>query len=182
MTENIIRGSIFNIFGGGPRKPKITPDNLNSRQQIRILDLLSEGEIEGFASPSKEGLIQGTTAYDNACLKDIFLNNTPVLESTADSADPSDSDFNFADVGFDVRFGTSNQKKVKGVKATGSSTAVGVDVTKSLENGVTRQITDTTVDQVRVILDFPQLQKFNTKGDQLGSEVKLKIKVQEHTK
>ena len=54
MTENIIRG-----YGGGgdnPKKPKITPDNLNSRQQLRVLDLLSEGEIEGFATASKEGL------------------------------------------------------------------------------------------------------------------------------
>ena len=179
MTDNIIRGSIFGLFGGGgPKKPKITPDNLNSRQQIRVLDLLSEGEIEGFASPSKEGLTQGTSAYNNACLKDVFLSNTPVLESTADSSDPSASDFNFDNVGFDVRFGTSNQTKIKGVRATGSPISVGVDVTKSLANGVTRQITDSTVDQVRVILDFPQLQKFTTKGDQLGSKVELKIKVQ----
>ncbi len=178
MTENIIRG-----YGGGgnkPKKPKITPDNLNSRQHIRILDLLSEGEIEGFASPSKEGLTQGTTAYDNAALKDVFLNNTPVLESSASSSSPSDSDFNFADVGFDLRFGTSNQGKIRGVKATGTPTTLGfpVDVTKSLANGVTKQITDNTVDQVRVILDFPVLQKITSKGDQLGSKVKLKIKVQ----
>jgi len=176
MTENIIRG-----YGGGgdkPKKPKITPDNLNSRQQFRILDLLSEGEIEGFASPSKEELTQGTTAYLNSCKKDVFLNNTPVLESTADSSDPNDSDFNYSNVGFDVRFGTTNQTKVKGVKATGSPTVVGVTVTKSLTNGVTRQITDDTVDQVRVILDFPQLQKITSKGDQLGSKVKFKIKVQ----
>ena len=175
MTENIIRG-----YGGGnkPKKPKITPDNLNSRQQFRILDLLSEGEIEGFASPSKEGLTQGTTAYLNASKKDVFLNNTPVLESTANSTNPSDSDFNYSNVGFDLRFGTSNQEKIKGVKATGSPTAVGVTVTKSLTNGVTRQITDDTVDQVRITLDFPQLQKITSKGDQLGSEVKLKIKVQ----
>ena len=176
MTENIIRG-----YGGGgnkPKKPKITPDNLNSRQHIRILDLLSEGEIEGFASPSKEGLTQGTTAYDNAALKDVFLNNTPVLESSASSSSPSDSDFNFADVGFDVRFGTSSQAKVKGVKATGSPINVGVTVTKSLANGVTRQITDSTIDQVRITLDFPVLQKITSKGDQLGSKVELKIQVQ----
>ena len=66
MTENIIKGSIFGLFGGS-KKPKITPDNLNSRQQLKVLDLISEGEIEGFASPSKEGLTQGTTAYNNAC-------------------------------------------------------------------------------------------------------------------
>ncbi len=167
-------------------KPKITPDNLNSRQKIRILDLISEGEIEGFASPSKEGLTQGTTAYNNACLKDVFLSNTPVLDSNADSSDPKDSEFNFADVGFDVRFGTSDQAKIKGVKATGSPVPVNVEVPRDLPNGdesdgVTRQIParsdGTAVDQVRIILDFPVLQKLTSKGDQLGSKVKLKIRV-----
>ncbi len=167
-------------------KPKITPDNLNSRQKIRILDLISEGEIEGFASPSKEGLTQGTTAYNNACLKDVFLGNTPVLDSNADSSDPKDSELNFADVGFDVRFGTSDQAKIKGVKATGSPVPVNVEVPRDLPNGdesdgVTRQIParsdGTAVDQVRIILDFPVLQKLTTKGDQLGSKVKLKIRV-----
>ena len=34
---------------------------------------LEEGEIEGFASASKEGLTKGTTAYQNASLKMYFL-------------------------------------------------------------------------------------------------------------
>ena len=181
MTENIIRGSLFGLFSG-PKKPKITPDNLNSRQQLRVLDLISEGEIEGFASPSKEGLTQGTTAYNNACLKDVFLSNTQVLQSSANSASPSGSDFNFADVNFDLRFGTSNQTKIKGVQATGAPVSVGVQVDDKLANGnesdgITRTITDSEVDQVRVILDFPTLQKQTSKGDIKGSSVRLKIRV-----
>ncbi len=182
MTENIIRGSLFGLFGSGPKKPKITPDNLNSRQQLRVLDLISEGEIEGFASPSKEGLTQGTTAYNNACLKDVFLSNTQVLQSSADSASPNGSDFNFADVNFDLRFGTSNQTKIAGVQATGSPVTVGVQVDDKLANGnesdgITRTITDSEVDQVRVILDFPTIQKQTSKGDIKGSSVRLKIRV-----
>ena len=55
MTDKIIRGS-----GGGPPpsppQPSRAPDTLNSRQFATIQDLLSEGEIEGFATPSKAGL------------------------------------------------------------------------------------------------------------------------------
>ena len=61
-----------------PPQPTRTPDTLHSRQFATFLDLISEGEIEGFASASKEGLTQGTTAYNNAALKDVFLNDTPV--------------------------------------------------------------------------------------------------------
>ena len=75
MTDKIIRGS-----GGPPPPPPAptrAPDTLNSRQFATIQDLLSEGEIEGFATASKAGLTKGTTAYNNAALKDIFLNDTP---------------------------------------------------------------------------------------------------------
>ena len=76
MTDNpkIIRGA-----GGGPPPPSAppqptrTPDTLHSRQFATILDLISEGEIEGFATASKAGLTKGTTAYNNAALKDIFF-------------------------------------------------------------------------------------------------------------
>ena len=97
MTKKIIRGS----GGGGspppPPQPTRTPDTLHSRQFATFLDLISEGEIEGFASASKEGLSKGTTAYNNAALKDVFLNDTPVLRSNANSASPTDVDFNFID-------------------------------------------------------------------------------------
>ena len=43
---------------------------------------------------------------------------------------------------------------------------------------VTRQITNTNVDAVRVTITFPQLQKATDGGDLLGSSVQLKIAVQ----
>ena len=70
MTDKIIRGS-----GGPPPTPPSptrAPDTLNSRQFASIQDLISEGEIEGFATPSKASLTKGTTAYNNAALKDVF--------------------------------------------------------------------------------------------------------------
>ena len=65
-------------------QPTEQPDNLHSRQFATFLDLISEGEIEGFATASKECRTKGTTAYNNAALKDVFLNDTPVLKASAD--------------------------------------------------------------------------------------------------
>ena len=154
-----------NPAASAPPKPTRTPDTLHSRQFATFLDLISEGEIEGFASPSKEGRTRGTDAYTNAALKDIFLNETPVLKSTADSANPESTDFNFAVTKDDlrIRFGTSDQERVLGVENSSSLTAVGVEVTK--DTPVTRTITSTTVDAAKVTLTFPQIQKATDNGD-----------------
>ena len=171
-----------NIIGSGggspppPPQPTRTPDTLHSRQFATFLDLISEGEIEGFATASKEGLTKGTTAYNNAALKDVFLNDTPVLKATATSASPTATDFNFQDVTFNPRFGTSGQTKVEGIESSSSVTAVGVTVTQS--SPVTRQITNSNVDAANITITFPQIQKATDKGDLLGSSVSLKIAVQ----
>ena len=159
-----------------PPQPTRAPDTLHSRQFATFLDLISEGEIEGFASASKEGRTQGTTAYNNAALKDVFLNDTPVLKASADSTNPATTDFNFQDVTFNPRFGTSGQTKVEGIESSSSVTAVGVIVTQS--SPVTRQITNSNVDAVNVTITFPQLQRATDQGDLLGSSVQLKIAVQ----
>ena len=177
MTDEtkLIRGS------GGPPKPPPppyrAPDTLHSRSFATVQDLISEGEIEGFASASKEGLTKGTTAYDNASLKDVFLNDTPILNSTATSASPADTDFNFQDVTFKSKFGTSNQTAMSGIPAESRSpTAVGVEVTTSAP--VTRQVTNTDVDAIIVTLTWPQIQVAEDDGDIRGDTVEYKIQVQ----
>ena len=159
-----------------PPQPTRAPDTLHSRQFATFLDLISEGEIEGFASASKEGRTQGTTAYNTAALKDVFLNDTPVLKATADSTNTSTTDFNFQDVTFNPRFGTSGQTKVEGIESSSSVTGVGVTVTQSTP--VTRQITNSNVDAVNVTVTFNQLQRATEQGDLLGSSVQLKISIQ----
>ena len=176
MTKKIIRGAGGPPSPPAPPQPTRAPDTLHSRQFATFLDLISEGEIEGFASASKEGRTQGTAAYNNAALKDVFLNDTPVLKSTADSTNPATTDFNFQDVTFNPRFGTSGQTKVEGIESSSSVTAVGVTVTQS--SPVTRQITNSNVDAANVTITFPQLQKATDQGDLLGTSVQLKISVQ----
>jgi predicted phage tail protein len=173
MTDKIIRGS-----GGGrstPRTPERAPDTLNSRQFANILDLLSEGEIEGFATPSKAGIDKTNAAYNNAALKDIFLNDTPVLRSTASNTNPQNSDFNFQKVGFVPRFGTGNQKHIPGIQQAESLLSGFGSVLCSKSNGGVTRSLPTGKDAVKVTVTFPQIQKATDEGDLLGSTVKLKI-------
>jgi predicted phage tail protein len=169
--------------GGGPKNPPPpyrAPDTLHSRSFATIQDLISEGEIEGFATASKAELTKGTTAYDNASLKDVFLNDTPVLNSTASNSSPAETDFNFKDVGFKSRFGTSNQTALSGIPSeTRSPTGVGVVVTTSAP--VTRQITNTDVNAVIVTLTWPQIQVAEDDGDLRGDTVEYKIQIQHDT-
>ena len=166
--------------GGGnpppPPAPTRTPDTLHSRQFATFLDLISEGEIEGFETPSKEGHSKGSANYNRAALKDVFLNDTPILRSQASSTSPQTSDFNFQDVGFKIRFGTANQTKLSGILSSSSIQAVNVTVQQG--SPVTRQITNTNVDAVNVTITFPQMQEAKENGDLLGSSVTLQIQVQ----
>ena len=181
MTKNIIGsgGAFRGLFGGNNRnrKPTREPDTLNSRQFATIQDLISEGEIEGFATPSKASLTRGTEVYNTASLKDIILSNTPILSSSASNTNPDNADFNFQNVELTPRFGTASQNHVAGIVGSQSSTSVGAEVTAS-GGGVTRQITNTQVDAARITVTFPAIQRTTDKGDILGSSVSLKIQVQ----
>ncbi len=172
----IIRGS------KGPKPPPPpyrAPDTLHSRSFATIQDLISEGEIEGFASASKEGLTKGTTAYQNASLKDVFLDDTPILQSSATSASPVDADFNFQDVTFKSEFGTSSQQAMSGIPNIDESRSpTGVSVTVTTSAPVTRQIANTNVDAVIVTLTWPQIQVAEDDGDVRGDTVDYKIQLQ----
>ena len=119
---------------------------------------------------------KGTTAYNNACLKDVFLNDTAVLKSTASSSSPNTADFNFQNVDFTPRFGTANQTHIPGIESSESTTAVGVVVTKATP--VTRTITNTDVDAIKVSITLPQMQEARQNGDLLGSSITLQVLVQ----
>ena len=175
MDKKILRGT-----GGPPRaqrQPQRAPDTLHSRSFATIQDLISEGEIEGFATPSKAGLTQGSAAYQNASLKDVFLDDTPVLTANASNTSPADTDFNFQDVTFRSRFGTANQSFVSGIPASTSSPS-GVNTTVTVANPVTRQIPNTSdnPDAVVVTLTWNTIQVLEDNGDILGDTVAYKIR------
>ena len=66
--KKIIRGA----KGRSAREPKRAKDTLDSKEFATIQDLLSEGEIEGFATPSEKNIARNNANYNNACLADIF--------------------------------------------------------------------------------------------------------------
>ena len=104
--SKIIRGS---KGPPAPREPVRAEDTLNSKEFATVQDLISEGEIEGFATPSKRGIAQNNANYNNACLADIFLNDTSIL-NVSPTLSNSDfltklgnlqaTDFSFQDVTF----------------------------------------------------------------------------------
>lgn len=162
--------------GGGGRKATEAKDNLDSTSYAKIIELLSEGEIEGFATPSKLGLTQGTTAYTNASLKDVFFNKTRLLREGASNTAPQDADFNFSNVTLVPRFGTQAQAYVPGFDAVEEEVAVGSDVLEGLP--ITRTINDTNVDAARITINVPALQTVNDTGDISGATIRLEIAIQ----
>lgn len=138
--------------GGGQRTPTTAGDNLNSTQYAQVLDLLSEGEIQGL----KNGL------------KSIYLDNTPLQNA--------DNTYNFQNVTVQTRNGTQAQTYIPGFTDIENEVAVGVTVT--LASPVARTITDSSVNAVRVTIAVPQLQKIEDNGDINGTSVLLAVEVQ----
>ncbi len=178
MTKKIIKGA------GGPPTPPTpyrAPDTLNSKQFATIQDLLSEGEIEGFATPSKAGISKSSADYFTAAQKDIFLNNTPILNENASNSSPADADFNFQSVVLDARYGTNNQLVIPGIESSdpvNSSPISGFPRPCTVANGGVTQAISLNKDAVRVTISFAQLQKAEDNGDLLGSSVELQIQLQ----
>ena len=139
--------------GGGRSTPTEADDTLQSTQFANVLDLISEGEIGGLENGNKS----------------IFLDDTPV-----EAADGSN---NFEGFSIVTRVGTQTQTHLAGpFNTTEREQAVNVEVTKDIS--VTRQITDTDVDRLRVTLTIPSLQKIEDDGDIKGNRVKIKIQIQ----
>ena len=185
----------------------IDPDSLNTRQIARIVDLLSEGKIAGFPSAIDAGLDfdSNSVAYNVAALKDVFFNNTPILQSNAtvtSSTTLSDvqqfCNFDVSEANFETRLGRQNQPVTEIIEQEGNVSygwanqqefSVNTEVPKAdatgqssgtyVANGtpVTRTITDTNVTAVRLTVGTPALTKITNKGDQRGSFIDFKVEV-----
>nr|BAR34090.1 phage tail protein [uncultured Mediterranean phage uvMED] len=163
--------------GGGGGSADVAEDNLDSFQVARLIDLLGEGEIEGF--PSASQYTRGTATYDVAALKDVFFDNTQVLRQGADPANVQSSDYNFdvtSNAAYEFRYGTQDQSVMANLDVLNQSTVqVGVKVVK--DTPVTRTITDTDTTEFRVTVGTPALQIFRDNGDVDGAEIEYEIEV-----
>lgn len=164
--------------GGGGGTPTEAADSLDSIAYANIIDLLGEGEIEGFSTPSAAGYIKDSTDYNNALLKDVYINNTPILRQTADIYNLQTTDYNFQNVTFFARYGTNDQSALPKFNRVESETLVGIEIQKDVP--ITRTITDTDTDTVRITITLPSLQLFDARGNILGSSVQLQISLSEN--
>lgn len=157
MTDNAMRllsGSGGGGGKGGGRreyKPTETPDNLDSRQYATVVDLISEGEIEG--------LVNGAQS--------IFLDDTPLQNP--------DGSFNFQNVGVWLKTGTQTQSYIP-LEGIESTYPVSVAVTNTTP--IVKTINNPGINAARVTLSVPRLEAITEKGDILGAQVRMQIQVQ----
>lgn len=153
MSEVIVgRGGGGGKGGGGSssaRQAVEAPDSFRSRQHVRILHAISEGEILGIAGGDMG----------------VFFDDVPLRNA--------DLSANFSNFSIDVRNGTQWQSymPITGLEAEQS---VGVELKYGV--AIERAITDTDADAVRVTVSVPQFSEQNTQnGDTNGSTAMFRI-------
>ena len=134
-----------------PYTPREAPNTLQSKNTARIIDLISEGEIEG--------LVNGAQS--------IYLDDTPIQNP--------DGTFNFSGINFEERIGTPTQTPVNGFPMVEHEIAVGTEIKQN--QSVVRSISNVDIDAVRIKIRLPALTQQSSKGDLNGSRVDLAIDV-----
>ena len=158
---------------------------LKSVDFITVVDILSEGEIELSATAHKNSITDKTSeAYKNSFLKDLFLNNQPVLVSDANVHNPADADFNYKTVDFRFQAGTANNLVLPAAEIQSIPiTTGGIGQVVSFPSGQTvtpRAVTinDNRIDVVEVRVKFNRFFKIDTEsGDRKSTSVNVQIKV-----
>jgi hypothetical protein len=138
--------------GGAARTPTTARDSLDSRQYAELIDLISEGEIQGL----KDGF------------KSIYLDNTPLQNPNGT--------YNFQNVTVYTRNGTQNQTLIPFAGEIEDERGVGVTVRN--DGPVTRTITDSQTDAVRITISVPRLEEITNLGDTVGQLFGLQIQIQ----
>jgi predicted phage tail protein len=186
--------------GGGASSstPTEAGDNLASSQYAQVIDLISEGEVEGLAGTFATDLVAGKSyVISRVGTSDFTLagapDNTVGTRFTAKGPTPGtgvvntdrsifldntplmndDGKYNFRNVKTYQRNGTQNQDPIPFQDSVASETAVGVAV----ESGepIIRTIVNNNIDAVRITLTVPVLQRFDDKGNIHGSSFHYRI-------
>ncbi|MDE4731422.1 phage tail protein [Providencia rettgeri] len=138
--------------GGKQHTPYEAPNDLTSRQKLSIIDLVSEGPIEGPVGD----------------LKGVYLNNTPVIDSSGNS--------NVNGMTAQWVSGTLEQPALEGFSSSSSETPVSIEIKKSTP--ITRTITSRNIDRLRLTFGTQALVEVKDNGDRVGTSVELQIQVQ----
>jgi predicted phage tail protein len=138
--------------GGASGGVSESPNTLDSGSTASIIDLVSEGEIQG--------LVNGNQS--------IFLNGVALQNP--------DGSYNFNGVTVSTRSGTPNQDYLPGFASVENELAVGLQVRN--DTPVTRTITDPDINRALVKIQIPALTYAESNGNVVGTSVSFSIYVQ----
>lgn len=105
-----VKGSKGDDKGGGGRAAQEAPNTLRSRATVKVLDLISQGEIYGLVDTANP-------------LKSCFFDDTPVMGT--------DGTLNFGNAYMTQRVGTQAQTYVEGFPSANNPVSVSVQVTNA---------------------------------------------------
>ena len=136
---------------GSVHTPVEAKETSRSKQLIKIVEVISEGEVAGLADE----------------MKSVYLDNTPVQNK--------DGSYNFKNVSLQGRIGGQVQDVLSGFSESEREVSVSAQVRRNLP--ITRTITDSKVSRLRITIGVQALSKIEDNGDINGSQVKLLITV-----
>lgn len=137
--------------GGGGHTPVEAKETSRSKQLVKIIDVISDGEIEGLSDG----------------MKSVYFDNTPVQNK--------DGSYNFNNVQLEGRVGSQVQDVIAGFNTSEKEVSVGTQVRKNLP--ITRTITDSKVSRLRLTIGVQSLFSQNENGDTGGATVELVITI-----
>ncbi|MFR2920263.1 MAG: phage tail protein [Proteus mirabilis] len=137
--------------GGGGSTPRLLDDNLKNKQFLNVIDLVSEGPIEG--------PVGGMSGF--------LLNGTPVVDA--------DGNPNIHGVEVQWRAGTQTQEPLDDFPFVEKEIPVNAEVKKSTP--ILRTISDQETDRVRFTLGVSALVSQDDKGNQHDATVEMLIEV-----
>ena len=136
---------------GSAHTPVEAKETSRSKQLIKIVEVISEGEVAGLADG----------------MKSVYLDNTPVQNKNGS--------FNFKNVSLQGRIGGQVQEVLSGFSASEKEVSVSAQVRRNLP--ITRTITDSKVSRLRFTIGVQALSKMEDNGDINGSQVNLVITI-----
>lgn len=143
--------------GGSSHTPVEAPETGRSKQIVNIVEVISEGEIDGL--------------YDG--MKSVYLDDTPVRNANGS--------YNFNNVSGMLNVGTQDQSPLDGYESSQNEVSVGVEVKKST-GAIVRTITDERITRLRFTVGVKTLFAQNNQGDTNPTSVEFLIKVGSQTR
>lgn len=137
--------------GGGGHTPVEAKETSRSKQLVKIVEVISDGEIDGLADG----------------MKSVYFDNTPVQNK--------DGSYNFNNVQLEGRVGSQVQDVIAGFNTSEKEVSVGTQVRKNLP--ITRTVTDSKVSRLRLTIGVQSLFSQNENGDTSGTTVELVITI-----